>query len=152
MDQETREFLDRKFNAIDEKFEEAKRYSDQKFEETQRYSDQKFEEAQRYSDQKFEESQQYSEQKFEETQRYSDQKFEETQRYSDQKFWEIKRHFGVVAEGLQGEIQQVAEGHEVIRNEIQSLREENEQAHKDIVAAIKFSYAELDQRIRTLEN
>ena len=64
---------------------------------------------------------------------------------------EIKRHFGVVAEGLRNEIRQVAEGHEVIRNEIQTLREENEQAHREILSAIKFSYAELDQRIRVLE-
>ena len=86
MDQEIREFLDRKFNAIDEKFKEIRRDSDRKFEETKHYG-------------------------------------------------------GVVAEGLRSEIQQVAEGHEVIRNEIQSLRQENEQAHKEIVAAIKFSYA-----------
>jgi archaellum component FlaC len=64
---------------------------------------------------------------------------------------EIKRHFGVIAEGLRNEIRQVAEGHEVIRSEIRTLREENEQAHREILSAIKFSYAELDQRIRTLE-
>ena len=52
---------------------------------------------------------------------------------------EIKRHFGVVAEGLRTEIRQVAEGHEVIRAEIQTLREENEQAHREILSAIKFS-------------
>ena len=97
MDQEIREFLDRKFNAIDEKFKEIRRDSDRKFEETKQYSDRRFE--------------------------------------------ETKQYFGVVAEGLRSEIQQVAEGHEVIRNEIQSLRQENEQAHKEIVAAIKFSYA-----------
>ena len=85
MDKETREFLDRKFNAIDEQFEET------------------------------------------------------------------KRHFGVVAEGFRSEIRQVAEGHEVIRHEIQILREENEQAHGEILSAIKFSYAELDRRVRTLE-
>lgn len=45
---------------------------------------------------------------------------------------EIKRYFGVVAEGLRSDIRQVAEGHEVIRNEIQTLREENEQAHREI--------------------
>ena len=100
MDQEIREFLDRKFTGIDEKFEEIKRDSDQKFEETKQYSDQKFE--------------------------------------------ETKQYFGVVAEGLRSEIQQVAEGHVVIRNEIQLLRQEKEQAHKEIVSAIKFSYAELD--------
>ena len=64
---------------------------------------------------------------------------------------EIKRYFGIVAEGLRNEIRQVAEGHEVIRNEIHTLREENEAAHREILSAIKFSYAELDRRIRTLE-
>ena len=53
---------------------------------------------------------------------------------------EIKRYFGVVAEGLRNEIRQVAEGHQVIRNEIQALREENEEAHREILSAIKFSY------------
>ena len=96
MDKETREFLDRKFNAIDHKFAGI------------------------------------------------DEKFEET-----------KRHFGVVAEGLRTEIRQVAEGvvnlDEKFDREITSLREENEQAHREILSAIKFSYAELDRRVRTLE-
>jgi len=47
----------------------------------------------------------------------------------------------VVAEGLRNDIRQVAEGHEVIRNEIHTLREENEAAHREILSAIKFSYA-----------
>ena len=68
---------------------------------------------------------------------------------------EIKRHFGVVAEGLEQKIQFVAEGvanlNEKFDREITSLREENEQAHREILSAIKFSYAELDQRIRVLE-
>jgi uncharacterized protein involved in exopolysaccharide biosynthesis len=64
---------------------------------------------------------------------------------------EIKRHFGVVAEGLRSELRQVAEGHEVIRNEIQASREENAREHKEILSAIKFSYAELDQRLTTVE-
>ena len=89
MDKETREFLDRKFNEIDEKFAGI-----------------------------------------------------------DQKFDETKRYFGVVAEGLRSEIRQVVEGHEVIRHEIQILREENEQAHGEILPAIKFSYAELDRRVQ----
>jgi len=96
MDQETREFLDRKFDAIDRKFTGV------------------------------------------------DEKFEET-----------KRHFGVVAEGLRSEIQQVAEGvvnlNEKFDREMTSLREGNEQAHREILSAIKFSYAELDRRITTLE-
>jgi hypothetical protein len=69
---------------------------------------------------------------------------------------EIKRHVGVVAEGLRNDIRQVAEGvvnlDEKFDREMTSLREENEQAHREILSAIKFSYAELDQRIRVLES
>jgi hypothetical protein len=68
---------------------------------------------------------------------------------------EIKRHFGVVAEGLEHKIQLVAEGvtnlDEKFDREITSLREENEQAHREILSAVKFSYAELDRRITTIE-
>ncbi len=65
---------------------------------------------------------------------------------------EIKRHVGVVVEGLRNDIRQVAEGvvnlDEKFDREMTSLREENEQAHREILSAIKFSYAERDQRIR----
>jgi len=64
---------------------------------------------------------------------------------------EIKRHFNVVAKGLRYEISIVAEGHDVIRNEIGEFRNEVKQEFKEIGALVKFSYAELDQRIRTLE-
>ena len=64
---------------------------------------------------------------------------------------EIKRYFGVIAEGLRGDIRQVAEGHEVIRHEVHLLRNENDLAHKEILSAIKFSYAELDRRITAIE-
>ena len=51
---------------------------------------------------------------------------------------EIKRHFDVVAEGLGHKIQLVAEGvanlNEKFDREMTSLREENEQAHRDILA------------------
>ena len=64
---------------------------------------------------------------------------------------EIKRHFGVIAEGLRIEICQVAEGHEVIRQEMREFREEVRNEFKEVKSLIKISYAELDQRIRTLE-
>jgi len=75
---------------------------------------------------------------------------------NNEQMGEIKRHFGVVAEGLGHKIQLVAEGvanlNEKFDREMTSLREENEQAHREILSAIKFSYAELDQRIRVLES
>ena len=106
MDKETREFLDKKFDAIDEKFSGV----DENF---SRIHD-----------------------------RFSgvDGKFEETQ-----------RHFGVIAEDLRIEIRQVAEGHGVIRTEIQAFRNEVSEEFKEVKSMIKFSYAELDQRIRMLE-
>ena len=64
---------------------------------------------------------------------------------------EIKRYFGVVAEGLRSEIRQVAEGHDIIREEIKQFREEVKEEFKEVKAMIKFSYAELDQRVRVLE-
>jgi hypothetical protein len=35
---------------------------------------------------------------------------------------EIKRHFGVIAEALRNDVRQVAEGHSVIRRELQEFR------------------------------
>jgi len=65
---------------------------------------------------------------------------------------EIKRHFGVVVEHLDGKIQLLAEGQEVLRREIEQFREEVRAEFQEVKAMIKFSYAELDRRFRTLEN
>jgi len=86
---------------------------------------------------------------------------------------EIKRHFDVVAESLKDEIKLVAEGHSILDRKIDGLdtkvdkldgridkvdrkidefRKENAEEHREILSAIKFSYAELDHRIVTLEN
>jgi len=65
---------------------------------------------------------------------------------------EIKRHFDVVAESLKDEIKLVAEGHSILDRKIDEFRKENAEEHREILSAIKFSYAELDHRIVTLEN
>jgi uncharacterized coiled-coil DUF342 family protein len=69
---------------------------------------------------------------------------------------EIKRHFDIVAESLRDEIKLVAEGvvnlDGKFEREITEFRKENKEAHSDIMAAIKFSYTELDRRIMNLEN
>ena len=70
----------------------------------------------------------------------------------DKQVEEIKRHFDVVVEGLRDEIKLVAEGHDIIRKEIQTLREEVKEEFKEVKSAIKFSYADLDRRITFLEN
>ena len=51
---------------------------------------------------------------------------------------EIKRHFGVIAEDLRNEVRQVAEGHEVIRQEIQVFRNEAKEEFKEVKSMIKF--------------
>ena len=93
---------------------------------------------------------------------------------------EIKRHFDVVAESLKDEIKLVAEGHSILDRKMDGLdrkvegldrkvegldrkvegldkkvdkfRKENAEEHREILSAIKFSYAELNHRIVTLEN
>lgn len=68
---------------------------------------------------------------------------------------EIKRHFGVVAEGLEHKIQLVAEGvtnlDEKLDREMDSLRHEMRTEFAEVKSMIKFSYTELDRRIRVLE-
>jgi uncharacterized small protein (DUF1192 family) len=65
---------------------------------------------------------------------------------------EIKRYFGVVAEGLRSDLQQVAEGHSVIRHELQEMRNEFRDEFKEMRALMRLSFAQLDQRIGTLES
>jgi len=56
-----------------------------------------------------------------------------------------------VAEGLEHKIQLVAEGVANVNEKLDRHIEESEGAHQEILSAIKFSYAELDRRITTLE-
>ena len=49
----------------------------------------------------------------------------------------IKRYFGVVAEGLRHDLQQVAEGHQVILTQAQQFREEVQEEFKEVKALIK---------------
>ena len=65
---------------------------------------------------------------------------------------EIKRHFGVVAESLRGDIQQIAEGHAVFRHELQSQREEMRDEFKETRSLMKLSFTQLDQGIHSLES
>ncbi len=65
---------------------------------------------------------------------------------------EIKRYFGVIAEGLRHDIQQVAEGHEIVLTQVKEFRKEVQEEFREVRAVIKFSFAELDQRIGTLEH
>lgn len=68
---------------------------------------------------------------------------------------EIKRYFGVVAEGLERKIQQVAEGvvnlNEKLDREMTTLRQEMRTEFGEVKSMIKFSYTELDRRLGALE-
>ena len=69
---------------------------------------------------------------------------------------EIKRHFGVVAEDLRSDIRAVAEGQDLLREQLSSridgLEREMKSEFEEVKAMIRLSYSELDRRIRTLES
>jgi hypothetical protein len=54
---------------------------------------------------------------------------------------EIKRHFGFVAESLQNDIRQIAEGHATIRHELQDLRREFKDEFKEMRALLRLSFS-----------
>ena len=64
---------------------------------------------------------------------------------------EIKRDFGVVAEQLRSDVQQVAEGQQLLRSEVDTLRSEMASEFKEVKALLRLSYAELERRVVTIE-
>ena len=68
---------------------------------------------------------------------------------------DILHQFSIISEDLTTKVQQVAEGvsnlNEKFDRRLDELTGMNDSQHKDILAAIKFSYAELDRRITNLE-
>ncbi len=71
---------------------------------------------------------------------------------SHEEMEEIKRHFGVVAESLRSDIRQIAEGHDVIRHELQNQREELKDEFNETKALMRVSFSQLDQRTQALES
>ncbi len=67
------------------------------------------------------------------------------QRFSgiDEKFEETKRYFSVVAESLRSEVQQIADGHQIIVDGQTRIVGRIEQAERELGAMIRFSYADL---------
>jgi len=67
----------------------------------------------------------------------------------------VLHEFHITAEALRDDMKQVAEGvinlNEIFDRRIDELERKMDQNHQDVLAAIKFSYAELDKRIITLE-
>jgi predicted KAP-like P-loop ATPase len=84
---------------------------------------------------------------------------EEWKEYFDKKLGDFKEEiihqFHVISEDVISKVQQVAEGvinlNEKLDRRIDGLDRNIEEKHQDIIAAIKFSYAELDRRIIYLE-
>jgi hypothetical protein len=68
---------------------------------------------------------------------------------------EIIHQFHLISEDVISQVKLVAEGvmnlDEKFTREITDFRKESERTHQEIMAMIKFSYAELDRRVSTLE-
>jgi hypothetical protein len=68
---------------------------------------------------------------------------------------EILHQFHVISEGVIDQVKQVAEGvanvDEKLDRRFNELKAEIQETRQEILAAVKFSYAELDKRITTLE-
>ena len=71
---------------------------------------------------------------------------------SNEEMEETKRHFGVIAESLRSDIRQIAEGHDIIHRELHTQREELKEEFKETKSLMRLSYAQLDQRIDTVES
>lgn len=64
---------------------------------------------------------------------------------------ETRRQFEIVAESLRGEIRLVAEGVALANESIESVGRRMDSEFGEVKAAMKFSFAELDRRIVSLE-
>ena len=68
---------------------------------------------------------------------------------------ESRRHFDVVAEHITAQVRLVAEGVSTVTERLDrveaNLREEITRSQRELSAMIRFSYAELDRRIQSLE-
>jgi hypothetical protein len=76
---------------------------------------------------------------------------EDLKKFSD----EIVHQFHVISEDVISQVKQVAEGvanvDEKLDRRFNELKTEIQETRQEVLAAVKFSYAELDRRITTLE-
>jgi hypothetical protein len=86
-----------------------------------------------------------------ETRRHSEVLAAETRRYSEAMAEETRRHFDVVAEDLRHQIQLTMEGVVANRGAIDQLRDQMKEEFVELASMIRISYAQLDRRLRTLE-
>jgi hypothetical protein len=91
----------------------------------------------------------------EETRRHVDQTAVEMRSLFEQTSIEMRRHFDVTNERIRHEVQIVAEAvgqlEEKVDREIDRLDEKMDRGFAETQAMIKFSHAELERRVRTLE-
>ncbi len=68
---------------------------------------------------------------------------------------EILHQFHIISEGVIDQVKQVAEGvvnvNEKLDRRFDEVKTEIQETRQEILAAVKFSYAELDKRLTTLE-
>lgn len=84
-----------------------------------------------------------------------DEKFVQVDEKIDKKVEEVIHRFQIITESLEDKVQQVAEGvanlNEKFDRRFDEMNWNYDQKHQDVMAAIKFSYVELDRRILFLE-
>jgi len=86
-----------------------------------------------------------------EMRRHSEGIAEETRRHSEAVAEETRRHFGIVAEDLKHHIQLTMEGVIANREAIKQLAARMNEEFVELRSMIRISYAQLDRRVRTLE-
>jgi len=64
---------------------------------------------------------------------------------------DLTHQFHIISEDVISKVKLVAEGVASLNEKLDRHIDENRREHSEIMAAIKFSYAELDRRITTLE-
>jgi hypothetical protein len=101
------------------------------------------------------ETRQHAEQLFGDTRRHSETLAAETRQHSEQLIGDARRHLEILNEATRHEVQLVAEKvlqlDEKLDREAADIRAEMRQGFADTQAMYKFSHAELDRRMRTLE-
>ena len=86
---------------------------------------------------------------------FLDKKFIQVDEKIDKKTEEVIHRFQIITENLEDKVKQIAEGvinlNDKFDRRFDEMDRNFEQKHQDVIAAIKFSYAELDRRILFLE-
>ena len=86
---------------------------------------------------------------------FLDKKFSRVDERIDETTEGAVHRFQIITEKLEDKIQQIAEGvtnlNQKFDRRLDEMNHSMEQRHQDLLWAIKFSYAELDGRIKTLE-